>query len=241
VTLETISTVTSSGTYTIVRTWTVSDSCNNSQVFTQTINVTIPNYLQATTIEAQCDIDIDLTVDVTAIINAQFPGIISATGVFTDLNATGALSSDGFFTPLNLINGSYVVRYENNDLTCPRIVDVTIPVDRNVCTVESCVTLVVHNAFSPNGDGVNETFIIDNITNPCYAENTVEIYNRWGIKVFETENYNNNDKVFKGISEGRNTVKQDAELPIGTYFYILKYKTIEGNYASKDGYLYLSR
>jgi gliding motility-associated-like protein len=37
-----------------------------------------------------------------------------------------------------------------------------------------------HTAFSPNGDGVNEMFTIDNIDDTiCYPENTVEIYNRW--------------------------------------------------------------
>ena len=104
-----------------------------------------------------------------------------------------------------------------------------------------CVTLVIHNAFTPNGDGINEYFSIENITDPCYVENTVEIYNRWGVKVYDVENYNNQDRVFKGYSEGRNTVKQSAELPTGTYFYILKYKTIEGNYDSRNGYLYLTR
>ena len=238
---ETISEVAPDGTYTIVRTWDIADACGNPNSFTQTINVTIPNYLQTTTIDAVCDIDDDLTVDVTAIINTQFPGIISTNGTFTDVDGSGALTTDGIFTPLNLVNGNYIIRYENNDPNCPRIVEVTIPVDRNVCTVENCVTLTVYNAITPGNDDKNEFFFIDEITNPCYADNTVEIYNRWGVKVFETRNYNNIDHVFTGVSEGRDTVKQSAELPNGTYFYILKYKNIEGNYESKNGYLYLTR
>lgn len=103
-----------------------------------------------------------------------------------------------------------------------------------------------HNAFSPNGDNFNDTFKIDNIDNlTCYPENTVEIYNRWGILVFETKNYNNTTNAFDGISRGRTTVKQSDGLPTGTYFYIIHYKSLDGNNNLQDnklsGYLYLSK
>jgi gliding motility-associated-like protein len=116
-------------------------------------------------------------------------------------------------------------------------------VDRNECTVLSnCQPIIVHNVLTPNGDSFNEEFLIENITdNICYPENTVEIYNRWGVLVFETKNYNNNTKVFRGMSEGRVTLKQSAALPTGTYYYILNYKDIDGNFNTKNGYLYLTR
>jgi gliding motility-associated-like protein/uncharacterized repeat protein (TIGR01451 family) len=111
--------------------------------------------------------------------------------------------------------------------------------------VLGCGNIVVHNAFSPNGDGINEEFIIDNINDlSCYPENTVEIYNRWGVLVFETKNYDNTTRVFRGNSDGRSTVKQSEGLPIGTYFYILNYKSVESGQAvtiNKSGYFYLSR
>lgn len=195
------------------------------------------------TIEAQCDRDIDLTVDVANIIATQYPGTLVPTGSWTDVNNSGALDNGtGIFTPLNLPNGNYTIQYDTNDPICPRAIEVTIPVDRLVCIEADCQSLVVHNAFTPNGDGINEYFLIENIDNTvCYPENTIEIYNRWGIKVFDTTNYNNYERVFRGISEGRATIKQSEELPTGTYFYILKYKTIEGNFVTKNGYLYLSR
>ncbi|WP_394750899.1 PKD domain-containing protein [Spongiimicrobium salis] len=76
--------------------------------------------------------------------------------------------------------------------------------------------LVFYNEFSPNGDGVNETFTIDCISR--YPNNVLRIYNRWGNLVFEAENYNND---WNGTSTGRATIDREDALPVGTYFYIL--------------------
>ena len=89
-------------------------------------------------------------------------------------------------------------------------------------------------------------FVIDNIDNTsCYSENTVEIYNRWGVLVFETKNYNNQSNNFDGLSRGRTTINQSNSLPTGTYFYILKYTSVDGNgnirTNKKDGYLYITK
>jgi gliding motility-associated-like protein len=106
----------------------------------------------------------------------------------------------------------------------------------------ACSTLVVHNAFSPNDDGKNDYFQIDGLAD-CAEENTVEIYNRWGVKVFETANYGANGNVFKGYSEGRVTISKDKLLPTGTYFYVLniKYSGAKPQTIKKAGYVYLSR
>jgi gliding motility-associated-like protein len=244
VTTETTSTVASDGTSTIVRTWTVTDACGNSATFTQTINVSIPNYFQQLTIDAQCSLDIELEVNVMSIINNQF-GTQPTGGTWTDVSSSGALDiTNGVFTPLNLANGSYIVRYETNDPVCPRTFEITIPTsdEFETCGVLACKNIIVYNAVTPNGDTLNDSFVIENITNlDCYPENTVEIYNRWGVKVFDTTNYDNRNRVFTGLSEGRGTVNQSAELPTGTYFYILKYKTSNGSSVTKNGYLYLSR
>nr|WP_315163488.1 gliding motility-associated C-terminal domain-containing protein [uncultured Flavobacterium sp.] len=106
-----------------------------------------------------------------------------------------------------------------------------------------CSTLSVYNAISMNNDGINDYFKIDGLTE-CSADNTVEIYNRWGVKVFETSNYGSNGNVFKGYSEGRTTISKGQLLPVGTYFYILniKYKTATNltQTVKKSGYLYLN-
>jgi gliding motility-associated-like protein len=115
-------------------------------------------------------------------------------------------------------------------------------VTENCPVLNACDDIFVHNAFSPNGDGVNQVFTIRNIGDfDCYPTNTVEIYNRWGVLVFETKQYDNETRVFKGISEGRVTVDKSAQLPTGTYFYIINYTTKEGENKHDQGYLYLTQ
>ncbi|WPO80722.1 gliding motility-associated C-terminal domain-containing protein [Flavobacterium sp. KACC 22761] len=107
-----------------------------------------------------------------------------------------------------------------------------------VLDLDGCEVKVL-NAFSPNGDLKNARFYIQGIE--CYPENTVEIYNRWGVLVFDIDHYNNEDRVFVGFSGGRATVKESDGLPGGTYFYTLKYKDSDSNQHEQSGYLYLNK
>jgi hypothetical protein len=70
--------------------------------------------------------------------------------------------------------------------------------------------------------------------------NSVEIYNRWGVLVYETKNYDNSTRKFEGVSEGRTTINKSDDLPTGTYFYIIQW-TDGTQKINKDGYLYLTR
>ena len=97
--------------------------------------------------------------------------------------------------------------------------------------------LIVYNAVSPNDDGINDTFHIKGINN--YPDNTLEIYNRWGVKVYDANSYNESDNMFRGYSDGRVTIKRGDKLPTGTYFYILKYNK-DGKGQQKAGYLYIN-
>lgn len=63
----------------------------------------------------------------------------------------------------------------------------------------------VPNVFSPNGDGKNDYFKIPFLYG--YPNNQVAVFNRWGNKVFEASNYNND---WSG-----------DDLPSGTYFYVV--------------------
>jgi len=69
--------------------------------------------------------------------------------------------------------------------------------------------LYVPNAFSPNGDGVNEFFTIRGLTN--YEIFNMKIYNRWGVKVFETE----------GSTPGWDGTQHGKKSPTGVYVYYI--------------------
>jgi len=97
--------------------------------------------------------------------------------------------------------------------------------------------LMVYNAISPNDDGINDAFHIKGID--AYPDNTLEIYNRWGVKVYDANSYNESDNMFRGYSDGRVTIKRGDKLPTGTYFYILKYNQ-KGTGRQKAGYLYIN-
>lgn len=79
--------------------------------------------------------------------------------------------------------------------------DVTVFVDINT-------PLDPPNTFTPNDDGKNDTWIIPMIE--FFEDNRVEIYNRWGMMVYEKDGYTNGD-AWTG-----------DDLPEGTYFYIIK-------------------
>jgi gliding motility-associated-like protein len=90
-------------------------------------------------------------------------------------------------------------------------VDVTVAADNSAFCL---TTIKVHNAFSPNGDGLNDVFTIDNITD--YPENHVYIFNRWGQLLWNEAGYNNTNVAWYGKdSDGK-------ALYAGTYYYIIE-------------------
>ncbi|GIQ59500.1 hypothetical protein Flavo103_26360 [Flavobacterium collinsii] len=107
-----------------------------------------------------------------------------------------------------------------------------------VLPINSC-KVTIYNAVSPNGDGINDIFKIKGIE--CYTDAYVEIYDRWGVLVYDAYGYDNASIAFRGISEGRATVNKQKGLPVGTYFYVITYKTYLNEPVSLTGYLYLSR
>ncbi|MBD3581167.1 HYR-like domain-containing protein [Flavobacterium selenitireducens] len=232
---ETISEVVE-GNYSITWSWTVSDECGNEATFTQVVNVTVNDSLIVVENE-QCNEDVSASIDLVTILPAGTP----AGGTWVNVDNVGGLNGS-VFQPNQIPNGIYNVDYVINDPVCPRTVRIRLNVNELFCEVDPACTVTVNNAFSPNNDGINEHFNINGFeTTECVVSNTVEIYNRWGVLVFEMKNYNNNDRAFRGVSEGRVTLKKDDELPTGTYFYIITYKKADGTSGKQDGYLYLSR
>tara|TARA_R110002072_G_scaffold91762_1_gene204626 strand:- start:20 stop:4807 length:4788 start_codon:yes stop_codon:yes gene_type:complete len=70
--------------------------------------------------------------------------------------------------------------------------------------------------FSPNGDGVNETWFIENIT--AYPNSLVQVFNRSGKQVFKKKGYQND---WDGISNQINSSGNENRLPVGPYIFII--------------------
>ncbi len=79
--------------------------------------------------------------------------------------------------------------------------------------------LGVANAFSPNGDGINDTWYIQAVED--HLENTVIIVNRWGDEIIRIENYDNNSNAWNGLLQNGSLATE------GTYFYIIELKDID--------------
>ncbi len=75
-------------------------------------------------------------------------------------------------------------------------------------TVNADYNITISNLLTPNGDGFNDTWYIQNID--FYLENKVMIFNRNGQKVFEMEDYHNS--------------WDGTPLPDGTYYYVLTFE-----------------
>jgi gliding motility-associated-like protein len=99
--------------------------------------------------------------------------------------------------------------------------------------------IVVFTGISPNGDGVNDFWVIQGIDN--FPNNTVRLFNRWGVEVFSEKGYAQDDKFFRGLSNGRRTIDRDAMLPVGTYYYAIEYVNDENKTIQLGGYIYITR
>ncbi|WP_282048970.1 gliding motility-associated C-terminal domain-containing protein [Maribacter aquivivus] len=99
----------------------------------------------------------------------------------------------------------------------------------------ACDIYVELDLIKPD-DSFNGSFEIINIER--FPENSVKIYNRYGVLVWEVEGYENKTKAFTGLSDGRITINRNEKLPSGTYYYDIYYMA-NGVEKILTGYLYV--
>jgi gliding motility-associated-like protein len=75
--------------------------------------------------------------------------------------------------------------------------------------------VIVHQALSPNGDGINDVLQIDGLA--AYPQNSISIMNAAGVLVYQTKEYDTRGNVFNGYSNS------NTQLKPGTYLYVLEY------------------
>ena len=103
-----------------------------------------------------------------------------------------------------------------------------------IVTVKNCPPLV-HNYFSPNNDGRNDTFVIDHLRN-IFPNYRISIYNRWGTLVW-TGDPNAND--WDGYAN-QGILPDNKKVPDGTYYYVIDLN--DPDYSKPlVGYLFLTK
>jgi gliding motility-associated-like protein len=84
-------------------------------------------------------------------------------------------------------------------------------------------------AFTPNGDGINDFWLITQ--GNCLKTAKAQVFNRNGAKVYESNNYRND---WNGTYNGK-------PLPDGTYYYLISYDLLDGKHEVKKGNLTILR
>ncbi|MDC1189120.1 gliding motility-associated C-terminal domain-containing protein, partial [Flavobacteriales bacterium] len=103
---------------------------------------------------------------------------------------------------------------------------------------QSCeeVEIILPNIFTPNGDGTNESLTPIEDPNKLLTYTTEVnyiVYNRWGRVMYASEN-------ILPIWDGKSQVN-GKDCPTGVYYWILKYKTIQGEEKATNGFTHLVR
>ena len=92
----------------------------------------------------------------------------------------------------------------------------------NEVDIVPAMTIYIPNTFTPNGDGLNDTF---GVAGEAIKDFKMQIYNRWGQLIFETSNANDRwDGTFLG-----------DKVPMGTYVYKVTASSPNGMRQNKEG------
>lgn len=84
------------------------------------------------------------------------------------------------------------------------------------------MSIYIPNTFTPNGDGLNDTF---GVAGEAIQEFNMKIFNRWGQLIYETSNANDRwDGTFLG-----------QKVPMGTYVYKVSASSPNGTHQNKEG------
>ena len=110
----------------------------------------------------------------------------------------------------------YLTAFPLASSLCTGVDSILVIVDNSGACDSSTVVLptdsMIPNGFTPNGDGLNDSWVIDAIDT---ADNEVIIFNRWGDVVWRRTGYDNSRVVWRGEHDN------GTKLPEGTYFYLI--------------------
>ncbi|RIV67547.1 gliding motility-associated C-terminal domain-containing protein [Flagellimonas aequoris] len=148
------------------------------------------------------------------------------------------INQDGSVTVIpGTKDGTYTISYTICEASNPENCDTAI-VTVTVDGIDDDSKIEVNQMLTPNGDLKNDFLFIRGVDR--IRSSTLQIFNRWGVAVYEGKNYDNVNNVFDGRSRGRSSLSVNDYLPAGVYFYIFNYETDEGSFTDSE-YIYISR
>jgi len=98
----------------------------------------------------------------------------------------------------------------------------------DVVVLASDVLFTISNVVTPDGDGINDVWMLPNIEE--FKSNTVVVIDRWGNKIYQATGYDNVRTVWNG------TNKNGTVVPTGTYFYTVEVRD-QGKVLLKKGFI----
>jgi gliding motility-associated-like protein len=158
--------------------------------------------------------------------NDQLPASPFAVALADSTYASYLFLSNGQLTVVasNALPPYFEVPYEICLLDCPEIcTEAIIRISIEQATDEP----EIWNGITPNGDGLNETLVFDQLEDAPdeYPDNELIVFNRWGDIVFRAQPYQN---------DWGGTNQKGGDLPDGTYYYILRLNVGDGGIIKGD-------
>jgi gliding motility-associated-like protein len=110
----------------------------------------------------------------------------------------------------------YKVTFNGRDSSCYGMNPTTLDVEFHVKSIDGSLKEPIPNVFTPNGDNKNDVLKVNAVVNDCFDSFYMKIYDRWGLKVYETDN-------FLFTWDGTH-YKTGKDLSDGVYYYTLEGK-----------------
>ncbi len=215
--------------------WTPTSGVSNPAIANPSLSPQATTTYTVTGTLGTCTLQRTLTVVVNqpAAVNAGADAIILAGDVY-QMQATASSGSYVWTPSSNLSSATILNPSANPPVTTNYTLTVTSP---QGCVASDNILLTVvpycikpMEAFTPNGDGINDLWLITNGTG-CLTSAKAQVFNRYGAKVFESDDYKNN---WNGTYKGK-------PLPDGTYYYIISFELINGKTQYLKGNLTILR